>query len=114
MSHASMHGIFLSALFVFETNCLAHFLFYTDMAGSKNNFANAACTARKGKTVAGMTDPPPKRARRTEEITMFPPPPPLPVIEDSIHIQSKSSTRVDSASVPISIEPSAENASVQS
>lgn len=53
------------------------------MVGSQNKFAKAACTAHKGKTIAGATGLPPKWAHHFEEILMLPPPPPLPTKKES-------------------------------
>lgn len=67
------------ALFVFHIALLTHFVFYGDMAESKDKFIKVARTAHKGKAIAGTSSPPPRRACRAKEIIILPPPPSPPL-----------------------------------
>lgn len=80
------------------------------MVGKKNKFAEVACAACKGKSIAGTFGPPPKWARQAEEIIMLPPPSSPPAIEKPALTQLESSLKGISAAVLVQAEASEEEA----
>lgn len=94
--------------FTFDIIFLTHSLLCVDMARKKNKFAEAARTACKGKTVAGISGRPPKRACQEEVFILLPPFPP-PTIEGATASLPKPSSTGTPVVDLVFAEPSQES-----